>query len=676
MATFYVRSSAELDKALNEANGGDVINLAGGDYGSLNLRNANFSSEVKIVSENPNDMASFSSMNLVGSSNLTFESVKFDYNYQSDHRVTARPFKVTDSSDIKFDRSVFEGDYVSGTGTTSDGTGTGRALMVSSSQDITVVHSEFYAWWKAIGVGGSENINLIGNDIHTIRSDGIVLGRSTNVLVENNYIHDFGGAAGSGDHRDMIQIMRAQGEGAHNITIRDNIFDVGEGDYAQTIFAGSDKANASDPTHWHTNLVIEGNMIYNNHTHGITVAMTDGLDILNNTLIAIPRDKTGGVTIPKIHVSSNSRDVTIEGNAAAGISGDKGQSDWNVVNNLIIQNTSPNQPGYYDDLFVYHATTAEDGYNQFSVKVGSLLDQIGLGSELESIFPVDYKAWATGSSSVPDDSNNGSNGSNGSNNQEEPTTDPEPTKPETGDDNSGSDTGDNTETGDGNNGAGDNTETGDDTTDTGSDTGSGGQVIDGMMEFDDYVLDFAELNDSNLRGDASLVETASGQAITMDGDRDVVKLGRLTEFEDSEQLAFTISYARDEADGSAQRLVWNKGHVGLTIVGDGLVAHVANTEGKFTSGFRVSDLGLNDTDTHQITMLVDENTDHLQIIVDGELVHEETDVDFDFSGGRESGWDLGFARNRTVDGEIFEFAVDDDVEFVSVPVIDDYQSVA
>ena len=126
----------------------------------------------------------------------------------------------------------------------------------------------------------------------------------------------------------------------------------------------------------------------------------------------------------------------------------------------------------------------------------------------------------------------------------------------------------------------------------------------------------------------------------------------------------------------AARSVWNKGHIGLTITGDGLMTHVGNTEGKFTSGFRVDDLGLNDTETHQITVLVDENTDHLQVIVDGVLVHEETDVDFDFSSGRETGWQLGFSRNRTVDGEIYEFAVDDDVQFVDSPVFDDYQTLA
>ena len=72
--------------------------------------------------------------------------------------------------------------------------------------------------------------------MHTIRSDGINLGRVQNVLLEHNYIHDFGGLAGSKDHRDMIQIQRSSGDGSSNITIRDNVMDMGAGDYTQGIW--------------------------------------------------------------------------------------------------------------------------------------------------------------------------------------------------------------------------------------------------------------------------------------------------------------------------------------------------------------------------------------------------------------------------------------------------------
>jgi hypothetical protein len=199
------------------------------------------------------------------------------------------------------------------------------------------------------------------------------------------------------------------------------------------------------------------------------------------------------------------------------------------------------------------------------------------------------------------------------------------------------------------------------------------------MVFDDFVLDIAALQNSGqaeLVDDAAIVNKASGSVIQFDGHRDMVKLGRLTEFEDSEQIAFKVEFTRDEADGSVQRLVWNKGHIGLTLAGDGLIAHVANNDGKFTEGFRVDNIGLNDTDAHQITLMVDQVSDRMQVVVDGTVVIDETNTDFDFidtHGGREWGWTLGFARNRFVDGEISEFAIDDDVQFIdtqTMPVDD------
>ncbi|MEL7256885.1 MAG: hypothetical protein AAFN80_03460, partial [Pseudomonadota bacterium] len=212
---------------------------------------------------------------------------------------------------------------------------------------------------------------------------------------------------------------------------------------------------------------------------------------------------------------------------------------------------------------------------------------------------------------------------------------------------------------------------------TGEETGSGGTTGGGVivdasgLVFDDYVLDITAIENSGsvkLKGDASVVDAQDGSVIRFDGDGDAAKLGRLTEFEESEQLAFMIEFTRDEADGSSQRLIWNKGHLGLTLKGDGLVAHVADSDGKL-KGFKVDDLGLNDTDTHKIIMLVDQESDRLQVLVDDVLVFEETDTDFEFvegtHGGRQWGWNLGFEWGRYVDGEVSAFAIDDDVDFVN-----------
>lgn len=637
--TIIVTSAEELDEALATVTGGETILLEAGDYGQLRLSDARFSSDVTIKSADANAMASFSQVAVLGSSNVTFDTIRFDYTYSSGDGTAANRFRVDNSDGITFTDSIFDGDFASGTGTSADGTGFGKALVVRGSTDIEIVRTEFFAWWKAVGILQSEDVSLIGNNIHTIRSDGITLGQVSGVLIENNYIHDFGGAAGSGDHRDMIQIQRSSGIGSSDIVIRNNILDMGAGDYTQGIWAGSDGADWEDPNALLRDVTIEGNFLYNAHTNGIALSLADGLTITNNTLVAVPREQTGGITIPKIIISSSASNVVIEQNIVSAVVGEEGQSDWSVQNNVYAQNTNPADPVYYDTQFVYYATSQTDGYNQFGVVSGSAADLLNAGSDLADIFPLDYETWVGASSSdVADDPG---------------------------------DAGDTSST--------DSTQTGGDETDTGQGTepDAGSDEADrddtgpadptSPMVFDDFVLDISGLPDNGqarLVDDAYVAQTETGPVIRFDGFKDQAKLGRLKQFEDSEQIAFEVEFARSEADGSAQRLVWNKGHVGLTLVKDGLKVDVRNTEKK---SFRIDDLGLNDTDAHRITVMVDQATDRLQVLVDDQLVLDETETDFDFVGsnnGREWGWNIGFAFNRYADGDLSAFAIDDEVQFV------------
>ena len=147
----------------------------------------------------------------------------------------------------------------------------------------------------------------------------------------------------------------------------------------------------------------------------------------------------------------------------------------------------------------------------------------------------------------------------------------------------------------------------------------------------------------------------------------------MTQFENSEQIAFNVEFERDEADGSSQRLVWNHGKLGLTLANDGLIAHVRNNDAEFHKGFRIDNLGLNDTEKHTISVMVDQDADRLQVIVDDQLVLDETNTDFDFVGahGQEWGWDLGTGAGRYVDGDVTAFAIDDDVQFYDHPIVQD-----
>ena len=174
-----------------------------------------------------------------------------------------------------------------------------------------------------------------------------------------------------------------------------------------------------------------------------------------------------------------------------------------------------------------------------------------------------------------------------------------------------------------------------------------------------------------LRGNAAIVSTHDGAVLRLDGDHDFAKLGRLAQFEKTQQLSVSVDYERDVADGHEANLAWNHKKLGVTVVGDGLMIAVGTADGKFTK-ISVGDLGLNDTDKHNITVLLDAQADRLQVLVDNKLVLDNDDYDFQLvgAGGRESGWSLGTNWGNYHDGDISGFSIEAGVHFVDGHVVD------
>lgn len=190
-----------------------------------------------------------------------------------------------------------------------------------------------------------------------------------------------------------------------------------------------------------------------------------------------------------------------------------------------------------------------------------------------------------------------------------------------------------------------------------------------------YTLDFAAIATSDtikLHDDAHVIDGPNGLALSFDGKRDFVELGRLTEFEASQKIAFSVDFTSENTTNRAERLVWNHEKIGISLEGDGVRVHVGNTSSKFDEGFLVTGLGLNDGNQHSAIVMVDAETDRLQFIVDDVLVLDKEDVDFDFvgAGGHEWGWSLGTSWNRWFEGEVHEFQVSDDFSFVETQAVD------
>ena len=364
MATFNVSTSAQLTAALSQASGGDKILLAAGDYGQLSIT-GNYDSPLTIASADSGNPASFSTMSINGAENVTIDSVMFDYDYTAGDSQTYRPFAVTNSEKIVIQNSVFEGDTATGTGTVFDGFGTGFGLSVRGSSGVEVENNEFKGFGTALQISESQNVVIGGNNIHDIRKDGMNIIETQGIIIENNNIHDFKGLEDWTDHRDMIQFWTSgTDKPSTDIIIRNNLLDIGQGSYTQTIFMRNelvDTGRAGEEM-FYQNVLIENNTIINHHTHGITVGETNGLVIQNNTLTAAIPDAsepstqwlfdkygpTAGVLIPLINVSGDAENVNINGNDFYGgsyFTGDRVDggtgTDWSITGNV----SHPNDPG-------------------------------------------------------------------------------------------------------------------------------------------------------------------------------------------------------------------------------------------------------------------------------------------------------------------------------------------
>lgn len=941
---FSVSSAQELMNALAIAKGGDTVELAGGDYGKLDLQSAKtfgvkaiYDSAVTIVSANPEEPASFSGMDLRGVENLTFDSVIFDSAYTGGE-VWVSPFSIKDSSGITIRNSTFEGELASGTGDPAkDGFATGKALTVSGGSNISIEHNEFHTWHRAIVIGGSENISISDNEVHSIRSDGMNFSNVQNVVIADNYIHDFITSTESGDHADMIQFWtNGTSSPSTNITISGNTLDVGEGGTTQSIFMRNDMVDRglAGEEMYYRNILIEENIIFNNHAHGITVGETDGLIIRKNTVLDASTSLTSSVATPKIIVSAESNNVSIQKNATAEISGYASQSDWTLSGNAFVQNADREGLGYYESEFLnssmngeaadlivdtsgiiarmeagasrlflnttpdairpafdiwsdpsatntvifdarytygpmgevkdteaqfvwdfgdgstaigkvvrhsyadaglydatltlltpdgtptkaasevgimgadllsfnsqtgffqgegYGASVSIDGSDKASissagvqgVNLGDTGVQVGIGenylsrlfgassfdmsltlradtlgsmgeiarvhgnfvlsvaargelklelttdSEGTSLFTtgvtvndgvdhdirISFDGVANNLTIHVDDQLVGATEIEGGmrtdypralifgnpwgkvnfdgtltafdlevRNQDYPAYEgdasalsdsvlPEDTAqgasdlliPETTD-------GDATVDAPAPEEGGNTLEKGDTQTAPPPSQVPAEQPTDYEPNFPKsplYRADFAEADaiESGIKmiGDAHIVHDDNGTArVVLDGQKDHVALGRVETLEDSQQLNVSLDFQRSDVESGTERMIWNHMKFGVALQDDTLIIHAANTDQAFHKGFKIKNAGIDDTEKHSLNVAIDATTDRLQVVLDGEVVLDERDTDFDFvgAGGNEWGWSIGTAWNRYYEGSVSDFELDDQVIFV------------
>jgi len=340
-----VSSTTELYKALNACSGGETILLKGGQYGTLNINSymspatkIDFASKVTIASADPSNPAVFSKAEVRDSTNIAFDGVTFDYTFKPGDKQDGTPFVFQWNDGLTIKNCTFDGDEAYGVSASANGYGYGVGLFVRGNTNTVIEDNEAYNFYKGMNITDNDDTIVRGNDLHSMRMDGMCFSKMDGLVIEDNYIHDFRNSPTSGDHCDMIQFFTTgTKEPSVDVVIRGNVLDIGSGSWTQSIFMRNevvDLGQASFASMAYRNVTIEDNTIVNGHQWGIYVGETIGLSINQNTLTHGDGNKPDGwdhpSEMPQIYVDRDSKGVALIENVAYKILGYSGQSDWTV----------------------------------------------------------------------------------------------------------------------------------------------------------------------------------------------------------------------------------------------------------------------------------------------------------------------------------------------------------
>lgn len=380
---FDVHNEAELYKALEQASWGDTVKLhkASQPY-NLRLDPHNYQADgVTFESADLGNPAEITSVQLYSSRGVTFDGLRFVESSNSSFPDAV--FLLRDVENIKVQNSSLEGSATQ----TLTYKGNERAAIdvanVKYASGLTFENNEFSHFNLGLTLLESQNVRIVGNEFHSMQGDPIQLGGVQNVFVENNFIHDLLGSDANINHLDMIQLWSTGAESnSQDIYIRDNILDSGDGMASQSIFLHNETFKSTGQQY--QNIQVTGNVIYNSHTHGISVSHAENVKVLNNTLI-LNRDayvlEAGGQTqtVPSIWIWGTSKGVEIRNNFASDIVVPSGSVQ---TNNHIANYDDPLSPVHISNVFTDPYADDLDVMIDLQVLPGSLVQQRGAGSDL------------------------------------------------------------------------------------------------------------------------------------------------------------------------------------------------------------------------------------------------------------------------------------------------------
>src|SRR6056297_1263630 len=365
-----VHNTEEFYEALQNANGGERIELAPGNYGDIKLSNFPYQSEVVITSQNSDDLAKFNTVMLSHVSNLTFDNVYFDFRPDEETVEWSTALRADNSSNITVINSKFEGGSpVAGIPSDSepgtqgpegiDGYPIGIGMQFNWSQNIVIENNDVSFFSAGVRFNNVDNISFNQNEIYEFRNVPVGGGDVSNLHMENNYFHDsiawkFGAL---GDHGDFVHFWTRSEDStpSENLYFYGNVFDQGEGAAILCIYL-EDNYDVG-----YKNVTIENNLIHNGNAQALRLENIDGLFIKKSSFIQSSGDAKDA---PQIRLLYDNENVYIEDNIFAGVNGpdlDKTiENNININNNLVVQSQDPHAENYLGELFINSASSVFD----------------------------------------------------------------------------------------------------------------------------------------------------------------------------------------------------------------------------------------------------------------------------------------------------------------------------
>jgi parallel beta-helix repeat protein len=285
-----VSNAQQLAAALQTAQAGEVIKLAAGSYGDVQLSGLHFSGAgVTITSADPTHEAVVNSVWASQSSGLTVDHLNVQLPASEQYGVY-----IGDASNVSVSNLTIQG-------TGAPGAYNGVGVMVRSSTGVSLTHSDMGQLDTGMVVGDSSTVTVSNNTVHDVSGDGMDTVGTTNELISSNTFTNF--SPGDGVHPDAIQFFAdGSGVGDNNILVEDNVITRGTGTVMQGVFVE------------HTsNIEITGNAMAGTMYNGISLSTTDHALVTNNYIQGFTDMNSGIMT------RGQSADVSVTNNISSAI---------------------------------------------------------------------------------------------------------------------------------------------------------------------------------------------------------------------------------------------------------------------------------------------------------------------------------------------------------------------